>query len=188
MQKVLMLHSITDEHLKLDLSDYDVFTFDDGLVSQYKHYKHFLSYGKPMHFFISTNIVCPEGVEQNKEVISSGDAHSNYFRDGDLSNFMKWSQIKEIYNKPNCYIGGHGHNHLRLKHENFIKAYKVVKVECKTMMDEFNRQGIEIDSFCFPYNEDIFGYRPSLKEHGVIKFFGEERIDVDPLTRMEKYK
>jgi len=188
MQRILMLHEITEEHLKLDISDYDVITFDDGLFSQYKHYKHFLSYGKPMYFFISTDIVCPEGVEQSGESVSSGDAHDNYFNGGDLSDFMKWSQIKEIYETDGCHIGGHGHTHTRFKQEPFIKAYKIIKRECSQMMDEFDNQGIEIDSFCFPYNEDIFGYRPSLRQRGVELFFGDERVDADPLVRMEKYK
>ena len=188
MQRVLMIHTVTEEHLKLDLSEYDVITFDDGLVSQYRHYKHFLSFGKPMYFFISTDIVCPEDVEQSTDNVKSGDAHDNYFNGDDLSDFMKWSQIRQIYNTENCHIGGHGHTHTRFKQEPFIKAYKIIKKECELMMDEFDRQGIKIESFCFPYNEDVFGYRPTLKEKGVTKFFGKERHDVDPLVRMEKYK
>lgn len=178
MRKILMIHEVHDWMLNIDLSEYDIITFDDGLFSQYKHYKHFLSLGKPLYFFISTDIVCPENVEQDESVVSCREAHERYGR-GDKTPYMTWNQIKTLrYN--GCIIGGHGHTHLRIKRSGGIqKTYWKVKGDCKRMMDEFVIHGVPIDSFCFPYNEDVFGYRPALKEYGVENFFGDERIPIE---------
>lgn len=174
-----MIHEVHDWMLKLDLSDYDIITFDDGLYSQYNHYKHFLQFGKPLYFFISTGIVCPEDVTQNSDVVSCSDAHALYRDKSDLSSYVKWSQIREIYNTDNCFIGGHSHLHIRMKRIPITIRYLLVKDECQLMCGSFTKQNIKIDSFCFPYNEDIFGYRPYLKDKGITKFFGKERIPIE---------
>jgi hypothetical protein len=183
MVKTLMIHDVRDWMLKLDLSDFDVITFDDGLYSQYKHYKHFLQFGKPLYFFVSTDIVCPEREQQVKETVDSKTAHDLYFKEGNRKFYMKWSQIKEIYNTEGCHIGGHGHTHKRLRGEPLVWAYQTVKDECENMLNTFKEHNISIDSFGFPYNEDIFGYRPTLKVEGVKDFFGNERIRVEDMYK-----
>jgi hypothetical protein len=180
IMQVLTIHEVEDWMLNIDLSEYDAFTFDDGLFSQYKHYKHFLSYGKPMYFFISTDIVCPKNVEQDESVVSYLEAHRKY-EDGDKTPFMTWNQIKTLHNTPNCFIGGHGHTHLRVKKgsRGIQKTYWKIKGECNRMIELFIEHHITIDSFCYPYNEDVFGYKPTLREYGVENFFGSERIDIE---------
>ena len=177
MEKILMIHEVEDWMLDLDLSEYDIFTFDDGLLSQYKHYTHFLSYGKPMYFFISTDMVCPKSQKQETKTVSCFEALRRY-ENGDRSCYMTWEQIKEIQKTPNCYIGGHGHKHLRLKKDSIKKTYWKVKKDCMEMYDAFKKHDITINSFCFPHNEDVFGYRPTLKEYGIEYFFGRERIPI----------
>lgn len=179
MVKTLMIHEVDDWMLELDLSDYDVLTFDDGLFSQYNNYKHFLKFSKPMYFFISTDIVCPEDVEQNREVVPCSEAHRRYREQGCLEDYMKWSQIQELNTITNCFIGGHGHTHQRLKGKPMVTTYIITKNECRDMCNKFSEHNITIDSFCFPYNEDIIGYRPYLKREGVDKFFGNERISIE---------
>jgi hypothetical protein len=183
MQRVLMIHEVEDWMLGIDLSEYDVITFDDGLYSQYKHYKHFLQFSKPLYFFISTDIVCHKDVEQDESVVPCREAHERYRR-GDITSYMTWEQIKTLQYKG-CIIGGHGHTHMRFKSsvKGIQKIYWKIKGECKTMMDTFNQQGISINSFCFPYNEDVFGYRPTLKEYGVKDFFGNERIQIEHMYK-----
>ncbi len=181
MQKILMIHEIQEWMLNVDLSEYDVFTFDDGLFSQYRHYKHFLSYDKPMYYFISTDIICPGNIEQNENIISCREAHGMYKKNNKTS-YMKWDQIKTLkYN--GCFIGGHGHTHLKIeKGMNIGEIYRKIKNECIRMMDEFVINGIKIKSFCFPYNEDIFGYRSTLRGYGIEKFFGKERIAIENIN------
>lgn len=176
--RILMIHEVEDWMLDIDLSEYDVITFDDGLFSQYKHYKHFLSFGKPLYFFISTDIVCPPDIEQDESVVTCIEGHRRYEK-GDKTPYMTWNQIKTLqYN--GCIIGGHGHTHFRVKKGGSIqKNYWRIKGECKRMIETFKDHDIEIDNFCFPYNEDVFGYRPTLKEYGVEYFFGDERIPIE---------
>lgn len=177
-----MIHEVDDWMLDIDLSEYDILTFDDGLFSQYKHYKHFMSFGKPMYFFISTDIVCPADVEQDESVVPCAQAHERY-REGDTTPYMTWKQIKTLQYKG-CVIGGHGHTHIRVKNKSSIqKTYWKIKGECRQMLEIFSQHNINIDSFCFPYNQDVFGYRPTLKGYGVNTFFGDERIRIEDMYK-----
>lgn len=174
-----MVHEVEDWMLDLDLSNYDILTFDDGLLSQYINYKHFLQFSKPLYFFISTDIVCGEDVKQNRDVVSCSDAHKSYREDKDKSYYMRWSQITEIYNTPNCFIGGHGHTHVRLENKNLGSLYQIIKSECDNMCSVFSDNNITIDSFCFPYNKSIIGFEPYLNKQGIINFFGNGRIPIE---------
>lgn len=178
--KILMIHEVRKWMLDLDLSEYDIITFDDGLYSQYYYYKHFLKFNKPMYFFISTKITCPEKTFQNEVFPRCDIAHQEFFENGVKRNYMKWSQIKEIYNTKNCFIGGHSHNHYRLKDKSLRESVKICQADINEMLREFRYNDIEINSFCFPYNEDIMGYRAALKDHK-ITYFGNERIAIEEL-------
>ena len=98
---IVMIHEVTDDVLNVNLSNFDILTFDDGLYTQYIHLNHFLQYNKPMYFFISTGIVCPDNVIQSTEPIHCEDAHEKS-RNGNLENYMNWKQIQTIYNTPLC--------------------------------------------------------------------------------------
>jgi Polysaccharide deacetylase len=179
--KVLMIHEITEDILKLDLSDFDILTFDDGLFSQYRYYKHFLKFNKPMYFFISTDIVCTDSKIQPINSIQCEIAHDEYFEYESRRYYMTWDQIKEIYNTDNCFIGGHSHTHPRLKEKTIHTQYNVVKDEVTKMMNSFIINDIKIDSFCYPYNEEIMFYKSLLNKFDIDKFFGKERIKVEDL-------
>lgn len=180
--KVLMIHEVHDWMLDLDLSDFDEITFDDGLYSQYKHYKHFLKFGKPLKFFISTKIVCPEEVQQNEVVRCCRDSHKLYRENGDLSNYMKWSQLVHINDTKMCHIGGHSHTHPDLRNEKIFAHYPITKGECEQMIAAFNQKGIKIDSFCYPYNHEALGYKHYLKNYGITYFYGKERTPIEDLA------
>ena len=179
--KVVMIHEVYDWMLNIDLSDFDVITFDDGLYSQYTNHKHFLKFNKPMHFFISTNIICPEEVFQNKEVFSCRQSHEYYFNYGDLTNYMKWSQIKEIERTKNCFIGGHSHAHIDLRKSQIKDVYNSVRAECELMLKTFKQQNIDITSFAYPYNFNALGYESTLRSKGINQFFGHERTAIEEL-------
>lgn len=173
-----MIHEVESWMLDLDLSEFDIFTFDDGLYSQFKYYNHFLKYNKPMYFFISTNIICDEDELSQKEQISCKEAHRKYFAYKDTSSYMKWNQIQQIYKTENCFIGGHSHNHPKLKGLSLLEQFNISKDEARNMLDTFKNKNITIDSFCYPYNDEILGYNSILKE---MKFFGSERIAIEGL-------
>jgi hypothetical protein len=181
MKKILMIHEVEPWMLELDLSEFDEITFDDGLYSQYKNYKHFLKYKKPLLFFISTNIVCEEVRTQNEEVIKCSDAHKLFFEDNNKSNYMTWNQIKEIEKTSNCKIGGHSHFHKKYKSKKIKEIYEKLTNCTKTMMDIFNQQEIKIIDFCYPYNKNYPLYETILKKEEIINFYGEERIAIEEL-------
>lgn len=179
--KILMIHEVEPWMLELDLSEFDIITFDDGLYSQYKNYKHFLKFNKPLYFFISTYIVCEEDEVQNEDTLSCSLSHKLFFENNDKTNYMKWSQIKEIYNTSNCYIGGHSHRHLRFKDLPLKEQVNKSALDIFKMMQFFNEHGIKISTFCYPYNEEVIGYVAALRKYNINVFFGNERISIESL-------
>lgn len=170
-----MIHEITPEVLKKDLSNFDIITFDDGLYTQYLNHEHFAKFNKPMYYFISTNIICPINVKQKDEILYCGDAHKKAFN-GNFENYMTWSQIKELSKLYN--IGGHSHTHPRIKTKSLTEQFKICKNEVDLMNDSFKENEIVINSFCFPYNEEIIIYKALLKGYAL---FGEKRIAVESI-------
>jgi len=177
---ILMIHEIRNWMLKLDLSDFDIITFDDGLYSQFVFYEHFLQFNKPMIFFISSGIVCGENEIQSSSFPSCSDAHKKFFNNGDKTNYMKWTQIHLLKNHG-CEIGGHGFNHLRLKNEKIVNIHKKLSEDIDLMIKSFNSNNIKPISFCFPYNKEYVLYKTLLKNKGFINFYGEERIAIESL-------
>ncbi|WP_412463058.1 polysaccharide deacetylase family protein [Halobacteriovorax sp. RT-2-6] len=178
---ILMIHEVYEWMLNLDLSEY-IITFDDGLYSQYKYLEHFLKFDTPKIFFISTNIISPEDEIQNKETIPCARAHELFFKNKVTNNYMKWSQIKEIANTANCYIGGHSHKHKDLRKNISLKElHSHLKNDTDTMISEFEKKGIQIKDFCFPYNYEAPLYKEVLKQKGITNIYGSGRIAIEEL-------
>lgn len=182
MPKILEIHEVHDWMLELDLSEFDILTFDDGLYSQYKHFKHFLKFDGPKYFFISTDIVCTDEKLQNKELISCRDAHKNYRVGDDKSAYMTWDQIKEISEYTNCFIGGHSHTHPKLEGTRLVDQMHTAMFETKIMIKNFKQNDIIINSFCYPYNYPAPGYKLLLnKKYNVNEIFGDGRTSIEEL-------
>lgn len=176
-----MIHEVHDWMLEIDLSKY-IITFDDGLYSQFKNLDHFLNIDTQKYFFISTNIVHEGKDKQNEDIIPCRIAHENFFKDGDTSSYMSWEQIQTIAASANCYIGGHSHKHLDLRRHIKIKElHKHLIEDTNEMLNKFKEKGIEINSFCFPYNYEAPLYKEILKKSGIDYFFGRERIAIEEL-------
>ena len=171
MKPVLMIHEVDEWMFNLPLHNYTL-TFDDGLYTQYHHLDRIRSIETDKIFFISTGIIATENTEQSATFIKSHVAHRDFFKCGDLSHYMKWSQIQEIHHTPDCYIGGHSHGHI------YKPTLKQIIHDTNRMIDMFNKHNIEITSFGFPYNDELPMYRSILHNKGVKKFYGEERIDI----------
>ncbi len=180
MKPVLMIHEIRDWMLKLPLENYTL-TFDDGLYSQYYFFDHFKKLKTEKYFFISTNIVCPEDQKQSLLFPTCAEAHQLYFSSQSTEHYMKWSQIREIYETENCYIGGHSHFHLRHEESSIESLYKNLMSDTSKMLEEFDKQNIKINSFCYPYNRQYTLYETILKKNDLNFFFGNERTAIEVL-------
>jgi len=180
--KVLMVHDIRPEFLELDLSEFDMITFDDGLYSQYLYREHFLKFNKPLVYFISTEIVCPEDKEQIVG-ISCGEAHRKWFCNKDASAYMTWEQIKELNNTPGCKIGGHSHQHLKHDKKSIVQVYNDLSTDTQLMLNKFKEKDIIISCFAYPYNKKYTMYRTILANHDIDNVYGYERIAIESLLK-----
>lgn len=179
-KKVLMIHEVRPWMFELPLSDY-VLTFDDGLYSQFYFLNHFLKVDTIKYFFISTNIICPENIQQSLEFPDCRSAHEDFFRKGNPEHYMKWSQIKKISKSPNCIIGGHSHFHGSYSGMGIKEVYQELIKDSELMLRKFAEQNLIIEDFCLPYNKEQFVYREILLKLGIKKIFGDERIAIETL-------
>lgn len=170
MKPVLMIHEVTDWMFELPLHEYTL-TFDDGLYTQYVYFDKIKNINTDKIFFISTGSVATDQTEQTDEFIKCHEAHVKLFKTHDLSHYMNWSQIKEIFTYPRCEIGAHSHMHKRHAGSNIIH-------DTKLMMKHFNNNNLTPTSFCFPYNDESVVYRCLLEQYGFTDFYGRERIDI----------
>tara|TARA_R110001592_G_scaffold197979_5_gene446115 strand:+ start:9413 stop:9943 length:531 start_codon:yes stop_codon:yes gene_type:complete len=176
MKPILMIHEFKEDFLNLNLEDY-ILTFDDGLYTQYLFLDELLKINTDKYFFISSGIVCEETTKQDNTYITSYNAHKKAFK-GNFNNYMKWSQIKEIFNKPNCYIGCHSHYH-KLKTADCVEC---IIEDNKQMNYEFIKNLDFIpDNFCFPYNYETPLYKEILNLKGFKNFYSAERIDINDI-------
>lgn len=181
---VLMIHEVRDWMFKLPLKDY-ILTFDDGLYSQYYYLDKFKKIPTEKIFFISTGIVAEESVTQNQEFPPCQEAHKRFFKCGDTSNYMKWSQVKEIYNSENCFIGGHSHEHKSYENLNLTQLHKALTSDTKKMLEVFKKQSLKVEHFCYPYNRQYPLYEGILKAQSFISFYGKERLCIETLNLRE---
>ena len=180
MSKTIMIHELNKEFTEFlkTLDEEYIFTFDDGLYSQYKFMienKELLEKHKCL-FFVSTNIICPENIEQSEDFITSEDAHIDYFETGNLKNYMKLSQIHELERFDNVNIGMHGSQHIHIQ-GTIKQIYENTKNDTERMIESMQKFGLETNLFCFPYNEESPILKALLVRNGFDVFYGNERID-----------
>jgi len=184
LKKVIEIHEVNLDIIKkiinLDLKNC-ILTFDDGLASQWHFIDDLIALDVPKIFFISTDIICDRVDNQSKEFIKCSEAHKKAF-EGNKENYMTWSQIKTLSKMPNCYIGGHSHKHKLYSVSPLKDLYINLSNDSENMLEEFKKKNIEIDKFCFPYNEDYDGiYRILLSKLGIENFYGKERISIEDI-------
>jgi len=153
-------------------------TFDDGLATQFIHAR---TMPNRKIFFISTNVICEAG-KQSTEFITAPAAHEKAFN-GNMENYMTIEQIQELYSLGN-EIGGHSHFHYNLDRFSTLREkINHIKKDTELMLEWFHRTlGIEIESFCFPYNNDVDGvYQAVLRTYGIDTFYGKERININEI-------
>ena len=169
---ILMIHEFRVEMLKLPLQNY-ILTFDDGLYTQFLLIEDLIKIPTQKIFFISTGIVADTQTNQSNEFITCRDAHDRFKVDGDLSNYMNWEQLLYINQQPSCELGGHSHMH-KLNNSNIVK-------DTKQMMMVWKKMKVDVNKFCFPYNDQNTVYIKLLQMNGFKQFFGSGRIDINEL-------
>lgn len=176
---ILMIHEVREWMFDIDYSKVDLITFDDGLYSQYYYHDKFAELKIPMIYFISSDIICPANKKQSLEFPRCDIAHKEFFETGNAQHYMTLDQIKQLQSFGH-EIGGHSHTHNRIsKNLSLSDTYDHIIVDTQAMMSFFRKNGLNIKSFCFPYNEEFTLYRKILKRHGINKFYGKERIAIE---------
>ena len=177
---VLEIHEWKKEFEKLPLEDY-ILTFDDGLYSQYQALDFLKTLSTIKIFFISTDIIRPRYQEPNTEIIHCADAHKKAFSDN-KEDYMSWKEIQEISQIPGFEIGGHSHYHHKYSLGGLKDLYAKLVDDTERMLKNFKNNNIEINSFCFPYNEDYQSiYRMIITKEGIGNLFGYERIPIESI-------
>ena len=178
MKPILEIHEWKPEFERLPLEDY-ILTFDDGLYSQYLAKDFLKTLDTPKIFFISTNIIRNDELP-NKEIIHCADAHEKAFR-GTFEDYMSWCEIKELKDLG-FEIGGHSHFHKKYEISPLKELYQNLILDTEIMLENFEQQNIQIQKFCFPYNNDYNAlYRGIIINKGIYDFFGNERIPIEEI-------
>lgn len=178
-----MIHAMTEAMFALPLHEYTL-TFDDGLYSQWKYIDRLIDIDTDKIFFISTKFICTD--DQTDCCVPSSVAHQKA-RQGIFEDFLTAEQIAIINQSPRCYIGGHGHAHVRLNDlTRFVDKIRVAEQDLTTMCDAMQKLvGYIPTSFCFPYNYDINGmYQALLRRKGITKWYGHERTPIETLLHV----
>jgi Polysaccharide deacetylase len=180
MKPVLMIHAMSEDILRLPLAEYTL-TFDDGLYSQWAFIEHLIRVPTDKVFFVSTKFLCTG--EQASTFIPSSAAHDKA-RSGNYEDFMTPAQVQQLINAPGCYVGGHGHAHLKLREfPRLIDRSQAMIQDTVMMLAEFQRMfSYTPTKFCFPYNETLDGlYAAVVRRYGFTDLYGRERIPVETL-------
>ena len=174
--KVLMVHEVTDEILRIPKSkflDFDLITFDDGLYSQFLNREFFYALDIPLVYFISSSIICPESEEQSKKPIGCHEAHSLFFEHKNLKHYMKMSQIRTLQSEG-CEIGTHNHRH------KYYTDFDDFKKNFETSIEYFESYKLKISKYCSPYNQVYKLGELYVKSRG-FEYFGLGRIAIEAL-------
>lgn len=174
----------------------DIFTFDDGLYSNWLYIDDLIKLPNQKIFYISTDIVNPQH-DCHASFITCSDAHKEYFQYPikGRKNYMTWDMIRDILKEDNCFIGMHGNKHLNPRdYKGFIDKVPAYKDDIKNMLNIF---AIELPDYNFydffqpPYNHMDPIYNSILSIELNVRGFSSnyntfyERIDLINLVEMD---
>lgn len=194
---VIMIHEITLELLQYfkfhkDLFVDCIFTFDDGLYSQYLLFERFnkLFPNNPKFYFVSAGIICKESNFKQKIWVDCREAHRAAFEDDNRNAYMKRSQVIDLSKNDNVYIGGHGFNHLHVFGNENVKLkerYLNWMVDFKRMIHWFEVSNLDLTIYCTPYNEYSDLFHGGAKKHfPEVKIIGPNRITPMELVKLKR--
>jgi len=160
LKPILMIHHVTDEIFQLPLENF-ILTFDDGYDDQYNTFSKFLEIPTQKIYFITCDWI-------------------------GLPGFLTIEQIKYMDSFEDVTIGAHSFAHRDLSKAGLTLSQLVEFVEedtAKTCTWFQEKLGFVPTTFCYPYNNSIYGmYTKILQKYGFTEFYGIERMDVYWLT------
>lgn len=157
----LMIHEFSPNYSFLDVSSYDLITYDDGLLSQFENRHYF---DKSKIFFI-----CPKFIMHGHNDLKQ--------------TCMTLEQVVQLV-QEGFSVGIHSFEHKNLNDLNsLIEKTEHIKKDTELALDWFEKNlGFVPTNFCYPYNNDLDGiYTGMLKRFGFNNFFGKERIPIETL-------
>lgn len=192
-KEVLCIHEITPEILNIPkevLESYTL-TFDDGLYSQFYHWKHFKDLNTEKIFFITPKMVNRNTKSEQIVDIPCKYAYDQYITYKNPSAYSTLDQIKQL-RKDGAIIGGHSYHHFKEKHlirilpqTGYLKEkFNYIVKDTEKMIEWFEiHLDQKVDYFCYPFNNTYNGLYTSIitKMFKIDKVYGEERVLIESL-------
>jgi peptidoglycan/xylan/chitin deacetylase (PgdA/CDA1 family) len=189
--KTLVIHDLQKEYLDFPLDNY-ILTFDDALYSQYYYWPLINDPQTQKILFVSPCLVNKTLYERDQ---FSGDyrrfpdcfeAMRMYRDNNNTVDYMTVGEIKHLINEG-VTIGAHSFSHFQGLNLNLFELTKFIKEDTKRLLEWFDEYlGFQPVLYAFPHFEEYFMQRAILKEYGFKKFFGNERILIENITRTKK--
>ncbi len=157
----LMIHAWHDDYLKLPLDNY-ILSFDDGLYSQVLGIEKIIEIypNIEIRYYISTGIL---NIGFEDSTCNESDVAHQRFKDGMLSDFVTYRDLRYLASLKQVTIGLHGHMHLDLDHikrnNSLLDYFEIMQNDVKEMLLstihllEYDILKDDIIHFCTPYNQ-----------------------------------
>jgi len=185
MKKVLMIHDVNEDILKLPLSQY-ILTFDDGLYSQFYYWPIIREINTEKIFFITCSYLSDYTIErptfsgEYHRFMNCIDARIDFEKNNEKSQYMSSCELYTIYSEGGI-IGGHSYYHKKYE-KGMILDLLEFKHDTEKMVEWFDKKlKIRTAYYCFPFNKEKMLMRNILKKYGFSYFYGNERIPVETL-------
>jgi peptidoglycan/xylan/chitin deacetylase (PgdA/CDA1 family) len=149
----LMIHRVTNDIFQHPLEKF-LLTFDDGYDDHYTTFSKFLEIPTQKIYFITCKWV-------------------------GCSGFLTVDQIKHMSSFDDVTIGAHSFAHQDLHGLSLEETIKIIDEDTAKTCEWFQKTlGHIPTTFCYPYNNSVFGiYNKILQKYGFTEFYGSERID-----------
>lgn len=188
--RIIMIHEFTPvklKALKSIVTELDVLTWDDGLLSQYACIKSMCDVGATCFVGITTGIAETASRQaETKEYtpvidIKCDEAHRVYRESGDAGAYMTWEHIKDL-EASGAIIVGHGHQHLDVRNLPIVEQGQLVMKDTVDMRSSFMvNLGYTPSGYIYPYNYSKGILDAVIKSYGHSVRFGSERVAVETL-------
>jgi len=184
VKETLMIHEVTEDILKLDLSKY-VLTFDDGLYSHFFYWNLLKDIPTTKIFFVPSGAVrleetCrPQFEGKHPNFATCYEAMESWFVAESREDYLTLGELKKMKDEG-AVIGAHGHNHIHKYNDCFLSRIEEFRNDSIEMRDWFEKHLGEIPKhYCFPFNKEHHVMRAVINvETEITEFFGKERKDV----------
>ena len=168
----IVLHNVFEyKNINQIVNRNDLLFFDDCTHDQYEFIL------KNNNLFNELNINCvisfSTNIYRNEKLkplsnIPTFELHNQLYNDKKeaLNGFMSISEIKNLLNNTNIFLGLHGHNHLELKNVSKINQMMFFKDDLEQSITFMKQNSLKTDIFVYPYDFIVLGSEKLLKNRG----------------------